>query len=80
MAAAVWPGRCSTHHVGGPDITGTDADAQQVVGAMYYAMNDVENDAPDSPRDDFTPLLDRDEVLQDEREDRLGFARRTMRC
>jgi hypothetical protein len=43
-------------------------------------MIDVENDAPDSPRDDFTPLLDRDEVLQDEREDRLGFARRTMRC
>jgi len=26
---AGWPGRCSTHHVGGPDITGTDADAQQ---------------------------------------------------
>lgn len=28
-AAAVWPGRCSTHHVGGPDITDTEADAQQ---------------------------------------------------
>lgn len=26
---------------------------------------------------DFVPLMDWDEVLQDEREDRLGFARRT---
>ncbi|HYQ25145.1 hypothetical protein [Stenotrophomonas sp.] len=26
---------------------------------------------------DFAPLMDWDEVLQDEREDRLGFARRT---
>ncbi len=40
-------------------------------------MNDEESDTPDSPRVDFPPLLDWDEVLQDERDDRLGFARRT---
>ncbi len=40
-------------------------------------MNDVENDTADSLRPNFPPLLDWEEVLQDEREDRLGFARRT---
>jgi len=40
-------------------------------------MNDVEHDTLDSLQIDFPPLLDWDEVLQDEREDRLGFARRT---
>ncbi|TFZ43075.1 hypothetical protein E5C33_19005 [Stenotrophomonas maltophilia] len=40
-------------------------------------MKDVENNTPDSLQVDFPQLLDWDEVLQDEREDRLGFARRT---
>ena len=40
-------------------------------------MNDVEHDPSDSRQTDFSSLLDWDEVMQDEREDRLGFARRT---
>ncbi len=39
-------------------------------------MNDVEHDLSDSRQTDFPSLLDWDEVMQDEREDRLGFARR----
>lgn len=40
-------------------------------------MNDVEHDLPDSLQTDFPSLMDWDEVIQDDREDRLGFARRT---
>ncbi|WP_295517883.1 hypothetical protein [uncultured Stenotrophomonas sp.] len=40
-------------------------------------MNDVEHDTLDSLQIDFPPLLDWEDVQQDEREDRLGFARRT---
>lgn len=40
-------------------------------------MNDVEHDLPVSLQTDFPSLMDWDEVIQDEREDRLGFARRT---
>ncbi|WP_329887957.1 hypothetical protein [Stenotrophomonas sepilia] len=40
-------------------------------------MNDVEHDLSDSRQTDFPSLLDWDEVMQDEREDRLGFVRRT---
>lgn len=40
-------------------------------------MNDVEHDLPDSLQTDFPSLMDWDEVIQDGREDRLGFARRT---
>jgi len=40
-------------------------------------MNDVEHDLPDSLQADFPSLMDWDEVIQDDREDRLGFARRT---
>ncbi|HDS1625209.1 hypothetical protein [Stenotrophomonas maltophilia] len=40
-------------------------------------MNDVEHDMPQPVQTDFPPLLDWDEVMRDECEDRLGFARRT---
>ncbi|MGE6335023.1 hypothetical protein [Stenotrophomonas sp. NPDC077659] len=40
-------------------------------------MNNVEHDTPDSQQIDFPALLDWEDVQQDEREDRLGFARRT---
>ena len=40
-------------------------------------MNDMEHDTLDSLQIDFPPLLDWDEVMRDECEDRLGFARRT---
>ncbi|WMJ70643.1 hypothetical protein [Stenotrophomonas sp. 24(2023)] len=39
-------------------------------------MNDVDRDRPDSLRTDFLPLLGWEEVMQDEQQDRLGFARR----
>ncbi|HEL2979457.1 TPA: hypothetical protein UMB92_004356 [Stenotrophomonas maltophilia] len=40
-------------------------------------MNDVEHDLSDFLQTDFPSLLDWDEVMQEERDDRLGFARRT---
>ncbi|PZS89859.1 MULTISPECIES: hypothetical protein [Stenotrophomonas] len=40
-------------------------------------MNDVEHDLSDFLQTDFPSLLDWDEVTQEEREDRLGFASRT---
>ncbi len=42
--------------------------------AIAGAVSDERERADDC---DFAPLMDWDEVLQDEREDRLGFARRT---
>lgn len=42
--------------------------------AIAGAASDEKGPADDC---DFVPLMDWDEVLQDEREDRLGFARRT---
>ena len=40
-------------------------------------MNDVEHDMPEPVQIDFPPLLNWDEVMRDECEDPLGFARRT---
>ncbi|HDS1146377.1 MULTISPECIES: hypothetical protein [Stenotrophomonas] len=40
-------------------------------------MNDVKHDMPEPVQTDFPPLLGWDEVMQEECEDRLGFARRT---
>ncbi|WP_295567112.1 hypothetical protein [uncultured Stenotrophomonas sp.] len=40
-------------------------------------MNDVEHDTLDFLQIDFPPLLDWEEIQKDEREDRLGFTRRT---
>ncbi len=40
-------------------------------------MKDVEHDVPEPVQTDFPPLLDWDEVMRVECEDRLGFARRT---
>lgn len=41
-------------------------------------MNDVGQIGTDCTRLHFPPLLDWEEVLQEERTDRLGFARRTV--
>ncbi|AWH54860.1 hypothetical protein C1924_17570 [Stenotrophomonas sp. ESTM1D_MKCIP4_1] len=43
-------------------------------------MNVVEHEIPDPLQADFSPLLDWEGVEQDEREDRLGFARRTTQA
>jgi hypothetical protein len=44
-------------------------------------MKDVEHDVPEPVQTDFPPLLDWDEVMRDECEDRLGLhAVRRMRC
>ncbi|PZT10025.1 hypothetical protein A7X87_00240 [Stenotrophomonas maltophilia] len=40
-------------------------------------MNDVEHNMPEPVQIDFPPLLNWDEVMRDECEDPLGFARRT---
>src|SRR6185437_334522 len=86
MTDARWRRRCSTHLVGGPDYrhrrgraAGTRATCICGITPVEHwslAMKAVEHDVPVVAALDFPPLMTWQDVMQDELEDRLGFARR----